>query len=248
MDHRRCPLGLPLLLGLGPQFMEIGQVADDICVRPVAGRRADDHTARHPVLGAELTDDPPQPDPVFAGHDLARHTDVVHRRHEDEEAARYRHMGRDASALRAERLLDHLHDDLLTGVQEFFDFLLAGVAIPAAATPAPTAGPSCGPRPGAPGGLSVGLAVGVGGVDTVQGVHGVNDIADVEEPVALETEIDEGALHPWQHLLHAPLIDVAGDAARLIAFDRDLDDFVVLENCGHGLVTARGDDHLLVHR
>ena len=45
--------------------------------------------------------------------DLARHADVIDRRHEHEEAARERDVRGEPRALGAERLLRDLHEDLL---------------------------------------------------------------------------------------------------------------------------------------
>ena len=75
----------------------------------------------------------------------------------------------------------------------------------------------------------------------------VEDLRDVQERVALEADVDERRLHAGQHLRDPALVDVADDAALALPLDEDLGHQVVLENGHHGLVAARGDDHLLGH-
>jgi hypothetical protein len=78
-------------------------------------------------------------------------------------------------------------------------------------------------------------------------LDGVDDFSDVQEGVALEPDVDERRLHPREDFRHPPLVDVADDAALILALDEDLDDLVVLENGHARVVRPRGDDHLLVH-
>ena len=78
-------------------------------------------------------------------------------------------------------------------------------------------------------------------------LDGVDDFSDVEKRVALEPDVDERRLHPGEDLRDPPLVDVADDAALILALDEDLDDLVVLENGDARIVRAGGDDHLLVH-
>ena len=78
-------------------------------------------------------------------------------------------------------------------------------------------------------------------------LDGVDDFSDVEERVALEPDVDERRLHPREDLGDPSLVDVADDAALILALDEDLDDLVVLENGDARVVRAGGDDHLLVH-
>ncbi len=78
-------------------------------------------------------------------------------------------------------------------------------------------------------------------------LDGVDDLRDVEERVAFEADVNEGGLHAGENLVHPALVDVANDAALILALDEDFDDLVVLEDGDPRLVVARGDDHLLVH-
>jgi hypothetical protein len=52
---------------------------------------------------------------------------------------------------------------------------------------------------------------------------------------------------PGRTFENPSLVDVADDAALILALDEDLDDLVVLENGDARVVRAGGDDHLLVH-
>ncbi len=78
-------------------------------------------------------------------------------------------------------------------------------------------------------------------------LDGVDDFRDVEERVALEADVNEGGLHAGEDFVDPALVDVADNAALILALDEDLDDLVVLEDGDPRLVVARGDDHLLVH-
>src|SRR6267142_1369051 len=136
-DRRRARRFVPLA-HLGPDLVERVEVAEDVLLRTAARRGADDHAAGEAVGLAELADDAAQPAPLLARLDLARHADVVHRRHEHEKPARHRHVRGEARALRAERLLHDLDDDLLAFLQQLLDLGLGPIAV-VAATLAPAA-------------------------------------------------------------------------------------------------------------
>ena len=75
----------------------------------------------------------------------------------------------------------------------------------------------------------------------------VDHVGDVQEAVALETEIDERGLHAGQDFRDPAFVDVADDAALPLALDENFGDEVVFENGHDRLVAVRGDDHLLGH-
>ena len=77
----------------------------------------------------------------------------------------------------------------------------------------------------------------VTGLEPLELLDGVDDFSDVEERVALEPDVDEGRLHPREHLGDPSLVDVADDAALILALDEDFDDLIVLEN-GHARIVA----------
>ncbi len=70
----------------------------------------------------------------------------------------------------------------------------------------------------------------VAGFEPLELLDGVDDFRDVEERVALEPDVDERRLHPREDLGDPSLVDVADDAALILAFDENLDDLIVLEN------------------
>src|SRR6266550_7049705 len=141
---------------------------------------------------------------------------MIDRRHEYEKASRHRRVRGEARALGADRLLRDLDDDLLAFFQELLDFRLrtfVAVAIAASAS----AGPASAEAGSASAGATVGgtrptygraLAVSARRrysdivfvrLETVELLEGRYDIGNVEEAVALETEVNERRLHAGQH-------------------------------------------------
>src|SRR6185369_1858280 len=118
-----------LLPDLGPHLVEVAQVRDDVFLGAAAGRGPDDDAAGEAMCLAELADDAAQAAALLARLDLAGHADVVHRRHEDQEASRHGDVGGEPRALRAERLLHDLDDDLLALGEQVLDLRLRPVAI-----------------------------------------------------------------------------------------------------------------------
>ena len=83
------------------------------------------------------------------------------------------------------------------------------------------------------------VVVFVARLEALELLDGVDDFSDVEERVALEADVDERRLHPGQDLRDPALVDVADDAALILALDEDLDDLVVLEDGDARVVGAR---------
>ncbi len=191
------------------------------------GGGADDDAAGEAVGFAELADDAAQPRALVARFDLARHADVIDRRHEHQKPSRHRDVRGQPRALGAERLLDDLDQDLLAFLQQVLDLRLLRAR----------------PRDVPAGGLVVVVA----GLELLELLERVDDLGDVEKAVALEADVDEGGLHAGQDFRDPALVDVADDAALPLAFDEDFGDEIVFENGHHGLVAIRGDDHLLGH-
>ena len=150
---------------------------------------------------------------------------MIDGRHEHQEAAGHGDMRRQARALRAQRLLDDLDENLLSFADEIFDLRLRSIAVAVAVAP---------------------LVV-VVGRQLVELLHRIDHIVDVEEAVALEPDVDEGGLHAGEDLRDPALVDVADNPALPLAFDEHFGHEVVFENGHHGLVAIGGDDHLLVH-
>ena len=72
-------------------------------------------------------------------------------------------------------------------------------------------------------------------------------VGNIEESVALETEVNERRLHAGQDFRHPALVEIANDSALMFALDEDLGNLIVLENGHTCFVARRGDDHLLRH-
>ena len=231
IDDRRRARRLHPLADLDPDLVEGLEVADDVFFGPAAGGGADDDAAGEAVRLAELADDAAQPAALFARLDLARDADVIDRRHEDQEAPGHRDVRREAGALGAERLLDDLDENLLAFLEEVFDLWAAGRSRFVSTRPLPLP-------------AAVFVVVPIRACRTLRACR---DVGDVEEPVALEAEVDEGGLHAGQDLADPALVDVADDAPLPLAFDEDFGDEIVFENGHHGFVAVGGDDHLLGH-
>src|SRR5438105_8979139 len=188
---------------LGPDLVECVEVAEDVLLRAAAGRRPDDDAAGEAVRLAELADDAAQTAALLARFDLARHADVIHRRHEHQEAPGHRHVRGEARALRAERLLHHLDDDLLSFAQQFLDLRLRPLA------PRFHSGRRRARRSLA---LPAPAVLVVVARQLVELVDRVDDVGDVEEAVALQTDVDEGGLHAGEGFRDPALVDVAAGA------------------------------------
>ena len=226
----------------------------------VARRRPDDHAACEAVLFAELPDDAAEARALFARLDLARDADVIDRRHEDEEAPGHGDVRGEPRAFGAQRLLDDLDEDLLPFFQQVFDAAPAAAAGDRGSIASATIGPDDldraaarrpWPRPPRPSAAGTPwhrrCVVLVAGFEPLEFLDRVDDLRNVQERVALEPDVDEGRLHPRKHLGHSSFVDVANDAALILAFDENFDDLIVLENRHARVVARRGDDHLLVH-
>src|SRR5262249_20447756 len=81
------------------------------------GGRADDHAA---LADVDLLDQLAEPRALVVGQPLGD-PDAAALRHVDEVAARDRELHREARALRLQRVLDDLDDDLLAGLDELVD-------------------------------------------------------------------------------------------------------------------------------
>src|SRR5205085_10150169 len=73
---------------------------------------------------------------------------------------------------------------------------------------------------------------------------GTDDLVDVQEPVPLEAELDEGGLHARQHVVDAAEVDVARDRPPFRPLEVDLRDLVVLEHRDALLADVDRDEQL----
>ena len=191
VEHGRRSRRFHLLADLRPDFVEGLEVADDVFLGTPRRGGTDDHPSGKSVRLAEFADDGAQPAALLAGVDLARDADVIHGRHEHQKPPRHGHVGREPGALGAQGLLDHLDDDLLPFAEEIFDLGLRDAL-----------GPGRRARP----------AVFVARLELVELFHRVDHVGDVEEPVALETDVDERGLHAGQDLRDPALVNVTDDS------------------------------------
>src|SRR6185503_4662125 len=257
VEHCRRAPRLGLLPHLGPHLMEVAQVGDDVFLGTSSRRRTDDQPAREAGLFAELADDAAKTGALLARVDLAGDAHVVDGGHEHQEPPGHGRMRRQPGALRPQRLLRHLDDDLLPFFQQLFDLRLGPLLAIAVATTAIATG-------------DVRFVNAAGWIATIAGsgrqlrdrrrrmflvvsvqalelFEAGDNVADVEKAVAFEAEINESRLHAGQHFGYPALVHVAHHAARALALDEDLGNLIVLEDRDPRFVGARGDDHLLAH-
>ena len=76
----------------------------------------------------------------------------------------------------------------------------------------------------------------------------VEEVRDVEERVALKSDVYEGRLHSWEDAHDAPLVNVPDyPLARLAALDVELGDPSILDNRNLLLASVDADNHLFRH-
>ena len=119
IDQRRRLRSIRTLLDLIPQADQEAQVRAQLLFARVLCRRANDKAAGGLAFFADQN--ALQPLPLFVRPDLARHSDVVDRRHEDQKASGQRDVAGDARALLRDRLLGNLDQDLLPLLQQLGD-------------------------------------------------------------------------------------------------------------------------------
>src|SRR5262249_13657193 len=134
----------------------------------------------------------PQPLALVVRQPL-RDSDSAALRHVDQVAAGDRELHRETRALRLQRVLDYLDDDLLAGLDQLID-----------------------PAPPAAAALGHGLAA------------REDDLVDVQEPVSLQADVDEGRLHSGKDVVDLPLVDVSDDRPAAAALDIELGDLPVV--------------------
>ena len=161
---------------------------------------ADDEAARSLQPVRDGLDQVTQPCALLRILDPPRHADVSHTGEEHQKAARKGHMGGDARPFLGDRLLGHLNDDGLPLAHPLLDA----------------------PRDDR-GRLRDRSAV------AGRGERGPEGVLDVQEPIALQSEIDERRLHSGEDVPHPPEIDVAGDPPGRGALDLELDEMLVLD-------------------
>jgi hypothetical protein len=74
-----------------------------------------------------------------------------------------------------------------------------------------------------------------------------DDVGSVQKGRTLQTDVDEGRLHPRQYATDTPLVDVADQTAALGALDDDLLHHAVLDHGDAGLGRGDIDENLFTH-
>ncbi len=162
-----------------PELYEVVPVGRELVRAPVLAGGADD-----PAAGSgEALDDLLQPLPLVGLGDAPRDADLADVRQVHQKAAGQADVGGEARPLGADGVLHHLHQHLLPEPQQVGD-------VRARRVQAQT------------------LAV-AGEEDVGEVVEDAAGLADVEEGVAIQPDVDEGRLHAGQHPRHTALVEVA---------------------------------------
>ena len=207
MDQLARARAQRLVAHVRPQAFEVGEVRGELLRGCALGGGAHDVAARMP-LAHDRAERVAQARALGFRLDARRDAEPLAARHEHQETRRQRDEGREPRALAADRVLQHLHDDVVAGIDEPADVRRRRNAA-------------------RPGGRRLAVA-GDHALRVDRDVRG-GDVVDVQERGALEAGVDERRLHARQHARHAPLVDVADDAAAAGALDEDLVQHAVLE-------------------
>src|SRR5262249_20924873 len=151
-------------------------------------------------------------------------------------------VGRKRGSLGADPLFDHLHQDFTAALE---DFLNGGLIADAALVE---------PSAAAAGAFALFLVVlvvagggGPAGPDPMFVIL-VFDVADVEDPVAADPEVDEGRLDAGLNIDDPPLVDVPHEVFETVALDVELFENRVLDDGNPAFLRLqRIDEHFLFH-
>ena len=230
MDERRRRAGRGRLLDVRPEPREEADVVADLALgRTLAGRPHDEA-----VAGLALgLDGVAKAVALLAVLDPPRDPDVVRPGHVHEIATRQGDVGGDARALRPDRLLRHLDEQLLAFLETFLDRRELD--------------PSSG-RGDVEVVADLGVAVlGLRLVDDAADEVRPGQVGDVEERGLLEPDLDERRLHARQDAHDATLVDVSREAAILPALGLELDERRLLQDGHPRLPRRRVDQNLPRH-
>ncbi len=126
--HELAGLGvLGFLLDRFPELLQERHVGVQLLLRGTLGRRPHDVAAGRGLRGDQPLERRAQPLALGFGLDPRRHADAAAVRGHHEMPRRDRDVGGEARALRAERLLQYLHEQLLAVVHELADVRFAVV-------------------------------------------------------------------------------------------------------------------------
>ncbi|MEA3408773.1 MAG: histidine phosphatase family protein [Candidatus Eisenbacteria bacterium] len=221
LNERGRPAGLGDAVRLLPELDEEFEVALDLPLARACRRRAHDQaTPRRPDLARDRLE------PVALRRLLYLPGDTHRARegYQHEEAPGQRYLGRHPRALRADRLLRHLSENLLALLEQILDrdvwrahplALLHLERIVAREVP------------------------------ELRG--NVSHVGDVQERALLHPDINERGLHTRQDRAHDTFVEVADDPPALPALHHDLHKLVVLEDGYPRLAGRHVDNDFLMH-
>jgi hypothetical protein len=213
-------------LDLVPDRGEVADIRLEVGLPGSLARGADDEPE---ILGSDARDRIPQAAPLAVGIDPAGHTHALGPGRQDQVTPGDGDVGGDPGPLGADRVLRHLHHDLLALGEQGVDLRLGAATV---ATVSPAAA-----RPRLLLGVQLGERVGL-----------IEIVAHVQEGGLLQTDVHEGRLHARQHPVHPPQGDRARDAAVGLAFDVELREVSLLENRHAGLTRIGVDENLVKSR
>src|SRR5262245_28853499 len=117
MDQRGSGFFLCLRADIRPKIAEEPDVLDEFLFTSSFSRGAHDETSRQTV--PILMDNSLEPRPFVVRGDLARHADVIDRRHVNQVTPRQRDVGGNAGALLSKRLFGDLNQNFLSFPKQF---------------------------------------------------------------------------------------------------------------------------------
>ncbi len=251
-----------------PQPQQVGQVARQLFLGAVDAGRADDEA--QPLGRVQLQHHVAQLAAGLVVFDLARDADAAQGRHQHQVAAGNADVGGERGPLGADAFLDDLHQHFVAAAKDVLNRRLdarprAGARPAAAIAPLGPARTRRRPRRRSPSSLvvvavshvDVGAAAGAADGVHVGSLVGIEaalaevlrlDVADVQEAVAADAEIDEGGLDAGLQVDDAALVDVADVVVLAGALDVELFQHAVLDDRDPALFRLRHvDEHFLLH-
>ncbi len=189
--------------------------------------------------------------------DLPRDAHAAQRRHQHQIAAGNADVRGERRPLGADAFLDHLHQHLVAAAEDVLDRRLDARAARRAANGRAAAAVAAGPSSSASLVLVPSSSTARPAAVVARGLVGIEpalaevlrlDVADVQEAVAADAEIDEGGLDAGLEVDDAALVDVADVVVLAGAFDVQLFQHSVFDDRNPAFFRLRHvDQHFLLH-
>src|SRR5580704_18829845 len=221
-------------LDLAPRARQEVDVVAQLLVDRVLGGGAHDEAG---AFGSRFVDDVAQPATFFLAADALAHADLRDVRHEHRVAPGQRDVAGDARALEPDRILGHLTQHVLAGLQQIFDLAVRELL----ARPRDSRGGALG--------RFVARIIGLAVLEQLLRVARDEHVGDVQERRALDlrAEIDERRLHAGQHARDLAAVDVSHHPAFAFALDKKLGERSFFDNSNAGLRTLGVDYQHVLH-